>query len=245
MTSTSRLLLACLLLLTASAQADDDPLRTLSVSGRGLVSAPPDMAVIQAGVQTRAESASEALRANSAAMAEVLDALRAHDIAERDIQTINFRVQPEYRHDRNSSQSELIGYQAGNDVRVRVRELDRLGVLLDALVAAGSNQLQGISFAIDDTVALLDQARDRAVRDARRKAERYAAAAGVQVSNVLSINEAGAEIPRPLMRMAAAEMDMGSSVPIASGEQELGVSVNVVFELKSELLPVPVTDTER
>jgi uncharacterized protein len=126
----------------------------------------------------------------------------------------------------------MIGYQAGNDVRVRVRDLNRLGVLLDALVTAGSNQLQGISFAIDDTTALLDQARDRAVQDARRKAERYAAAAGVQVGRVLSISEAGAEIPRPLMRMAAAEMDMGSSVPIASGEQELGVSVNVVYELE-------------
>lgn len=232
MTSTSRLLLACLLLLTASAQADDDPLRTLSVNGRGQVTAPPDMAVIQAGVQTRAESASEALRANSEAMARVLDELRAHDIAERDIQTVNFRVQPEYRHDRNTGEAVMIGYQAGNDVRVRVRDLDRLGTLLDALVTAGSNQLQGISFAIDDTVALMDQARDRAVQDARRKAERYAAAAGVQVGRVLSISEAGAEIPRPLMRMAAAEMDMGSSVPIAGGEQELAVSVSVVFELE-------------
>lgn len=232
MTPTSRLLLACLLLLTASAQADDDPLLTLSVSGRGQVTAPPDMAVIQAGVQTRAESASEALRANSAAMAKVLDELRTHDIAERDIQTVNFRVQPEYRHDRNTGEAEMIGYQAGNDVRVRVRDLDRLGVLLDALVTAGSNQLQGISFAIDDTMALLDQARDQAIEDARRRAERYAAAAGVRVGRVLSISEAGAETPRPLMRMAAAEMTMASSVPVASGEQELSVSVNVVYELE-------------
>lgn len=232
MSSTRRLLLACLLLVTASALADDDPLRTLSVSGRGQVAAPPDMAVIQAGVQTRAESASAALRANSTAMSKVLDELRAHEIAERDIQTVNFRVQPEYRHDRNTGEAVMIGYQAGNDVRVRVRDLDRLGLLLDALVGAGSNQLQGISFAIDNTVTLMDQARERAVQDARRKAERYATAAGVRVGRVLSISEAGTDTPRPLMRMAVPEMAMDSSVPIAGGEQELAVSITVVFALE-------------
>ena len=226
-----RLLALSLLLASTLAQADEPP-RTISVSGRGQVTAPPDLAVIQAGVQTRAESASAALSANNTAMAAVLETLRGRDIAERDIQTTNVRVHPEYRHDRNTGQAEMIGYQATNEVRVRVRDLDRLGELLDALVTAGGNQLQGIDFAVDDPTALLDQARDRAIADARRRAERYAAAAGVRIGRVLSISEAGAEIPRPLMRMAATEMDMGSSVPIASGEQELGVSVNVVYELE-------------
>ncbi len=225
------LLAGCLLLAATLAQATEAP-RMLSVNGLGQVSAPPDLAVIQAGVQTSAESAGQALRANSTAMAAVLDVLRESGIAERDLQTTNVRVQPEYRHDRNTGQAEMIGYQAGNDVRVRVRDLDRLGELLDALVSAGGNQLHGISFAIDDPAPLLDQARDRAVQDARHRAERYAAAAGVRVGKVLSISESDAAIPRPLMRVMAAEMDMGSAVPIASGEQDINVSVNLVFELE-------------
>ena len=119
-----------------------------------------------------------------------------------------------------------------NQVQVRVRNLPDLGKVLDSLVSAGSNQISGISFGIDDSTGVLNQARNRAVADARSRAELYAHAAGVKVGKVISISEQAIQVPQPRMlgrAMMAAEMS--SKVPVATGEQELRATVHAVFEM--------------
>jgi uncharacterized protein YggE len=220
------------LMVTLGARADEHaPARTISVTGRGLATAPPDMATIQTGVVTQAPTASEALAGNNRAMERVLQLLKDKGIASKDIQTSNFNVSPDYRRDpRGRTEPEIVGYRVTNQVQVRVRNLPELGGVLDALVQAGSNQISGVSFGIDDPRGLLDQARNRAVKDARSRAELYAQAAGVQVGAVISISEQTAVTPRP-QYFARAMAEDASAVPVATGEQELQATVSMVFAL--------------
>ena len=145
-----------------------EDLRTISTTGQGEVSAPPDMATIETGIVSQAASAKDALKANNAAMEKVLQVLKEHHVAEKDIQTVDFSVSPVYKRDeRNTQPPEVVAYQVQNRVRVRVRKLADLGDVLDALVQAGSNGILGISFGVDDATGILNQARSRAVRDAQ------------------------------------------------------------------------------
>lgn len=222
--------LATGLSMNVSVEAKEQP-RTISVSGQGRVSAPPDMATIQTGVVTEAETAADALAANNAAMEKLMDVLSEHHVARKDIQTSQFSVSPVYRHDpKRQRPPEVVGYRVQNQVRVHVRNLPELGRVLDALVKAGSNQVSGVSFGVDDPTGILNQARSRAVADARSRAGVYAQAAGVEVGRVRTISEQTPGTPRPMeFRMAAAE---GAGVPVATGELEFTASVHVVFELK-------------
>jgi hypothetical protein len=161
-----------------------------------------------------------------------MDVLKANRIADKDIQTSNFSVRPEYRRNqRGAQQPEVVGYHVSNQLTARVRDLPALGSILDALVQAGSNQISGITFGIDDETGVLNQARNRAIVNARAQAELYAQAAGVKVGRVISISEQGTIQPRPqpmFRAMAVAE----SAVPVATGEQELGATIQMVFELQ-------------
>ena len=207
--------------------------RTISVTGQGSATAPPDMATIVTGVVTRAETAKDALEANNRAMERVMELLKTRQVASKDMQTSNFSVRPEYereRRPRGSSPPEIVGYNVTNQLRVRVRNLPNLGDVLDALVSAGSNQISGITFAIDDPEGVLNQARNRAVANAKRRAELYAHAVNAEVGQVLSISEQSAHVPRPQPFFARAEAAM-ADVPVATGEQELTATIHVVFEL--------------
>src|SRR5262249_18539917 len=143
-------------------------------------------------------SASKALAENNTAMQQLLNTLKARGIAERDIQTSNFSVVPQYkRNPQGQYGPEIVGYQVSNQVHIKVRRLTSLGEILDELVGQGANQIQGISFGVAERNRLLDDARKRAMADARRKAELYAASAGVGVGRVLLIEEQSARPPRP------------------------------------------------
>lgn len=206
--------------------------RTISVAGEGTATAPPDMATIHTGVVTQAAQANEALAANNAALRKILDVLQDHGVASKDIQTSNFNVQPEYkRGPRGEQQREIIGYRVTNQVRVQVRNLPSLGKVLDSLVSAGSNQISGISFGIDDPQGVLNQARNRAVADARSRAELYAHAAGVRVGKVLVISEQAAQVPRPQFLGRAMAFEAASAVPVATGEQEVRATINIMYAL--------------
>ncbi len=227
-------LFAALALFATPVVAAEQSSRTISVSGQGTASAPPDMATIQTGVVTQAEKASDALDANNAAMERLMAALKAAKIAAKDIQTSSFDVRPEYqRGPRGQQRPEIVGYRVTNQVRVRVRNLPGLGEVLDALVEAGSNQVSGISFGIDEPTGVLNQARNRAIADARSRADLYAHAAGVRVGKVLSISEQQTAVPRPQFaaRFAA---ERASAVPVATGEQQLRATVHMVFALEDE-----------
>ena len=218
-----------------AAQDDDDndngngKPATITVVGQGKASARPDTARVQAGVVTEAREAVEALEENNQAMEKLFKLLRREGIAEKDVQTSGFSVTPRYRRDqRGRRTNEIVGYEVRNQVRITVRELSKLGTLLDQLVSEGANQLYGITFSVDEPTELLDIARRRAMADARRKGELYAEEAGLKVIGVRSVSEQTYQVPRAPM-VPRAEY-AAAAVPVAPGEQEFRVSVTVVYK---------------
>ena len=209
------------------------PETTLSISAEGSVNREPDIALLNAGVQTQGETAQAAMAANANAMNGVFDALAAADVDRRDMQTSNFSLQPQYDYSnrQNGQPPRLTGYQASNQLTVKVRDLDSLGETIDAMVGAGGNTFSGISFALDDDRAAKNAARDLAMKEAIARAELYAAASGYEVARVVTISESGGFRPQPMAMMAEAR-SMDQSTPIASGEVGYSVTVNVVFELR-------------
>ena len=215
------------------AAAQEEAPRRLVVTGTGEARARPDVAVISAGVVVQADTASAALAENSRAMNAVLEQLRAAGLAAEDVQTSQFSVTPLYERPaperETTAPPRIVGYQVSNQVTARVRDIDRLGAVLDALVGAGATNIDGPSFEIADPEQLLGEARDEAVADALAKARRYAAAAGVELGEILAIEEGGAYAPpRPMMRAEA----MAADVPIAPGQSELAASVTMTFAIE-------------
>lgn len=217
-------------LIAATAQAAEEERRTLTVTGTGEVSAAPDMANVDLGVTSQADTARAALDANTAAMNEVMQALKDLGIAEKDIRTSGFNVQPRYRHDPQRPQSpEITGYEVSNTVHVSVRALAGLGRLLDTVVSRGSNTINGLSFGFADRERIVDEARRAAGADARRKAELFAEGLGVRLGPIVAVSEAGGgQGPVPVF---ARTMAMEAAVPIATGEQTVSASVTVSWRI--------------
>ena len=204
-----------------------DP-HTITMTGHGEIKAAPDTATINAGVTSNAATAAAALSANSARMTQVFDALRKLGIPDRDIQTAGFSVSPQYTNGDNNNPRRLTGYMVSNDVNVRLQDVTRTGAVLDTLVGAGANQMNGIGFEIANPAPVLEKARIQAVADARARAATYAQAAGVTLGPIVSISEGGGETaPRPMFRMMA----MAAPTPIAPGEQSVTADVTVVWEI--------------
>lgn len=229
--------LAAAILLSAAqiAAADDDRKPAITMSGLGEVAAPPDTALVSTGVVTEAKTAREALDANNAAMEKVIAELKNAGIEARDLRTSNFSVQPQYYHpprDRNgaSEPQRIVGYRVSNSLQVRVRNLARLGAILDVTVSQGANQLGGIAFSIDDPEALLAQARKKAMEDAIARARTYAEAAGVVLGRVMSISESSG--PRPLPMVARMRAEDAAAVPVEAGEHTVTAEVQVTWELR-------------
>jgi uncharacterized protein len=204
----------------------------LTMRGAGHVAVPPDTASVSVGVEVKAPTADRALRLNSARMAEILSLLQDRGVKKNDIQTSQFALHPQWSDQSSSYNKPLVitGFVVTNVVDVRVRDLDRLGVVLDSLTKAGANRIQAVRFAITDPGPHLDQARNLAVAEARRKAVLVAKAAGVTLGRILSIDETGGAAPRPNMRAAAAFAS--DAVPIAEGELTLSAEVTIRFAIK-------------
>lgn len=211
----------------------------LTVSADGRSTRTPDLAVFNAGVTTQAKTASAALTKNAAQMNAVIASLKKAGIADRDIQTSNLSVNPVYGQPRRLADGStegdpvIIGYQATNQVQVRQRKLDQFGKVIDTLVNAGANQVNGPSFQLDDSDAAMDEARIEAMKKARARADLYARAAGLRVVRVLTINENGGWNPQPVMFARAEKMmDMPAAPsPVAAGELEIRANVTVTYEL--------------
>ncbi|MGE0006966.1 MAG: SIMPL domain-containing protein [Parvibaculaceae bacterium] len=207
--------------------------RLISLNGHGEVKARPDMAVVNVGVTTQAQTAREALTRNTEAMEKVFAGLQASGIEPKDIQTSNFMVNPCYDHGQNNNQPpRLVGYDVSNMVTVSVRKLDTLGAVLDTVVSEGSNQINGVMFAIADDEKLKDEARKLAVADARRKAQLYAETAGISLGEVMSLSEGNYQQPQPVFYGKAVRADAARSVPIAEGEQTVAIDVSIAWEIK-------------
>ncbi len=214
-----------------AARGEDDQKPSITVSGQGEVQVAPDQVTVTVGVTTEGKTASEALQANTARMTELMKALKSHDIADKNIQTSNFNVSPQHVFDRDGKPPKLIGYTVTNQVTVKVLDVAKLGGLLDAVVQAGGNQIQGVQFSVSNPRPHLDQARLNAVADARHRAELYAQAAGVKLGGPLAINEQSATPPRPMYAQPMARMAAVADVPIAAGEQTIEANISVTYEI--------------
>lgn len=222
---------ATALMLALPAWAETAP-ATISVTGEGTVEIAPDMATVNLGVTTEADTAAAALKANSEGIAAALARLKAAGIADRDIQTSGLSVNPRYDYPNDGSQPKLNGYVASNMVMVRVRDLSVLGATLDGAVADGANTLNGIAFGLQEPDATMDEARRRAVTDATQKAALYAEAAGVKLGRIASITEQmNYGGPQPMMLAEASMAKDAGSVPVASGELTVSSTVSVVYEI--------------
>ena len=218
--------------LPAQAQMVPAPTVTLSVEGR--VAQAPDIVDISGGVVTSAPTAAAALADNATRMTAVVAAVRKAGIADRDIQTSGLSLQPQYKYGDNQPPT-LTGYQANNTISIRVRKIDDAGKLIDTLVAQGANQISGPTFGIDKADAALDSARAQAVATGRTRADLYAKAAGLRVRRLVSISEGGAVEPgpRPMVMMARADkIGAAPPTPVAPGEVELSITVQMVYELE-------------
>jgi uncharacterized protein len=206
----------------------------ISLTGVGEISALPDIARINSGVISQAKSATKALAANSAAMTRIIDDLKAAAIEAKDIQTTGFSVTPTYFYDQKNRQNppKIVGYQVTNQIKITIRQLDQLGTILDKVIALGANQINGISFAVDQPQKLLDEARKLAVRDALHKADIYMAASKSKLGRIVTISEGKVPQPVPQFAQRAQALSAQASVPIEAGERNLRVQVNITWELK-------------
>jgi uncharacterized protein YggE len=199
--------------------------KLVTVTGEATIAVAPDAAMIRIGVSSQDKTAREASDANARQMTAVLAAIKSSNIAERDIQTSRLSLQPQYDPNKSGT-ARLTGFQATNQVTVRIRDIGNLAAVLDSAISAGANEMSGIEFIVSEQSKLLDRARDDAIADAHRKAERYAKAAGSRLGHVVAISEEGsAPPPRPMQALRA------GAVPISPGEQTLRAAVTVSYEL--------------
>lgn len=220
----------------ALAHAEDNAIApgntALTVSAQGHSTRVPDIATFSAGVVTQGRSASAALAANAQKMTAVIAALKAAGIADRDIQTSNLSISPRYADTNSSAPPPVVGYEASNQVEVKQRKVAEFGKVIDALVAAGANQVNGPTFSLDDGDAAADEARIDAMKRARARADLLARAAGLHVVRIVSIADGGDTGVRPPMPVGIMMRAMAKpETPVAAGEVDTGASVTVVFEL--------------
>jgi len=221
------MIIALVLLLAVPAVADES--RRIAVTGHGVVETIPDMATVSMGVVSEAKTAGEAMAINSEALSAVLEQLTAVKIESRDIQTNNLSLSPRWNNGSSMSKErpEIIGFIATNTVSVRVRDLAKLGGVLDAVVQNGANSFQGLSFGLQDMEPARNDARVAAIKDAMAKANLYATAAGVELGDVVSISDGAERSGGPVMMQA--DMMRSAAVPVARGELSVTADVTVVF----------------
>jgi len=212
--------------------------RLLTLSGEGIVTASPDMATITLGVVTEEERARAALSANTASMTGIIDALKAEGLESRDLQTSGFSVEaiysqppPNYDHSK-PFYPQILGYRVRNNLTVRIRELERVGAILDAVITLGANSVSGPNFTVENPQPLEDEARRIAMSDALRKGALYAEAGGVALGPVSRIEESFMRPPQPMQEAAMMRMAVSdSAVPIEGGELTFQAQVSVSWQL--------------
>ena len=203
----------------------------LDINATGEVTRVPDIAIITAGVVSRSATASAALQDAADRMQRVLSALRRAGVADRDIQTSNVSLNPEYRYE-NNQPPQLVGYGATNNVSVRFRDIRSSGKILDALVAQGANQINGPSLTLDKPEEALDEARAKAISIGRARAELYARSLGLHIVRIVSVSDSlGAYAPPPPVPLMMARAQKADT-SIEPGEQKLQVSLAMTFELQ-------------
>ncbi|MFC6839728.1 SIMPL domain-containing protein [Xanthomonas theicola] len=201
----------------------------LNIAAQAEAKRAPDVATLSAGVVTQASDGAAAMRQNAEQMTKVLAAVRAAGIADRDVQTSGVSLNPQYKYADNQA-PQITGYQASNTVNLKVRDVAKLGKVLDALAAQGANQINGPTFEIDDPEPLYEQARGDALKKAQVRAQAYAKSLSLRVRRIVSISEGGGGVrPVPMMRAMAMKAEMDT--PVAAGQSSVSINLDVVFEL--------------
>jgi uncharacterized protein YggE len=224
--------LVTLLPLALPALADETKPATLTATGEGIVTAAPDIAVVTIGVVSNGRTAEAALASNASDMTAVIATIKGAGVAEKDIATSGFYVNPIYppERDQNPDQpSKVVGYRVTNEVRVTIRDFAKAGAVLDKVIAAGANQVNGISFELSDRTGPADQALKAAVAEATRKAGLMAEAANLRLVRLQSLatNEGGGPVPYATARFEMAK----AATPIMAGQQQVTANVIAVFEI--------------
>jgi uncharacterized protein YggE len=217
----------------AAVMAADDAFHatTLNLQAEGQVKAVPDQAIITLGVQVNGKTAADAMRLNRERMATTIAALKAGGIEAKDIQTSGLNLNAQYLYVANQA-PKLDGYQAANQVTVTVRDIARVGATVDAVTAAGANQISGIEFGLANPRTVEDEARRQAVKTLQARADLYAGAAGMKLGRLVNLSEGGGYQPQPMMRtFAAAKMSASAPTPVEPGELTIRVEVSAVYEL--------------
>ncbi len=214
---------------TLPAHAED---RRISVSGTGIALAVPDMATITLGVTNQDTQASVAMQATTDAVTQILARLDEMGLEARDVQTRDLTLTPVWtgRNAQNGETPQITGFTASNRVFVRVRELDQLGKIMDAVIQDGANDFGGLSFDVQDSKPLEADARAKAVADATAKAKQLAEASGITLGEIISISDHGGGV-RPVAQMREMSMADAGGLPVAAGEISVSVNVSMVFEI--------------
>ncbi|MEX0276420.1 MAG: SIMPL domain-containing protein [Ruegeria sp.] len=206
--------------------------RRITVSGNGVALTTPDMATLTLGVTNQEEEAAAAMEATSAAVAQILKRLEDMGLEARDIQTRDLSLSPVWagRNGQGTEPPRITGFTASNRVLVRVRDLDSLGQIMDAVISDGANDFGGLSFSVQDPKPLEANARAKAVADAMEKAEQLAQAAGITLGSVMSISDQASGV-RPVNQMREMAMMDSAGVPVAGGEVSVSVNISMEFEI--------------
>jgi uncharacterized protein YggE len=210
-------------------EGSQEALRTINVSGSGVAFLSPDIAYINIGVHSEDQDAAEAVADNNSQANEVIDAIKQMGVADKDIKTTNFSIRPQQEYGPEGKPTGEITYIVDNSVYVTVRDLETVGELLNAAVAAGANSINGITFDVADKTAALSEARKAAMQNAQTVANELAEAAGVELGEIQTITTYSSDAPTPVYMERAAAAAMDSSVPISPGEMSVNVQVNVVY----------------
>lgn len=206
---------------------------TITIEGHGKMTTKPTLALVQFGVVSQASTAAAAQRDNTTKMNAVIQAMRDLGVKEDDLETSGYSLNPNY--DYNKSPYAIMGYSVSQTLSVKVRNFDKIGEVLERGVALGINQVNTVQFSIDDPTSVRDEARMKALEDARKKAEALAEALDVDVVRVVSFAESSMSNPGPIpmyYREMAVSSDGAAAPSIQSGTQDVEISVSVTFEIR-------------
>lgn len=204
---------------------------TMIVSGQGKVTAAPDLAYINLGVTTEHENAKAAQQENTKLMNEVVNRMKGAGVSAQDIKTTNYNIYPQYSYNQKTGESKIKGYSVSNSVLVTVRDLSKLGALIDLASEGGSNVISGISFGLSDYEKYYNLALKSAVEIAKKRAETMGAGLGINLKTPISISESGTSAPVINYReISYAKKEMASATPIEPGSMDITATVSVTYE---------------
>jgi len=206
----------------------------ISVSGQGKVFATPDIANLTLGIQAQAATVSEAQSQATSVMNEVMAALTANGIAEKDIQTSYFNIQRVTQWDSNKNQEVTVGYMVNNQVTVKIRQVENAGTIIDAVASAGGDftRINNIQFSIDDPLPYYDQARAKAMADVKDRAQSLAKLAGVTLGKLVYVTESSGQVYPQVISVGRSSVDSAQTTPISAGELEIDLTVQAVYSIK-------------